>query len=323
MNQAFVGWSEPSPKGPFRSYSFELSRQDEWDFGGLRTRAASAVEASGTFRNKWSLEGELVFEQVTDTRALRGGPALRWHDFFEAVAAAPAATSRDAHRSAAGVEHAWSVDDDSRSTELEGQLNLRLSNRLSLSGRVSYERLTDNLQYVATADAESRRAGVRARPHRPGHVGLHVPGEPRALARPDAAVLREPLRRHRAATPSSSARPTRSPRTTRTASTCTDRTRSRRARAAGTSSTRRRAPATRSRTPTSASASSARTWWRAGSTSRARRSTWSGRRAAPAAVAAWESSFQSNWNELWQREPRQRVPGEDQLLVLAVGGVRS
>ena len=55
VNQAFVGWTEPSPKGPFRTYSFELSRQDEWDFGGLRTRAASALEASGTFRNKWSV----------------------------------------------------------------------------------------------------------------------------------------------------------------------------------------------------------------------------------------------------------------------------
>jgi hypothetical protein len=152
VNQAFVGWSEPSPKGPFRSYSFELARQDEWDFGGLRTRAVSALEASGTFRNRWSLGAELEFEQVTDTRTLRGGPALRWHDFFEASVSAGSDGSRRASLSA-GARHAWSVDDDSRSTELDGQLNLRLSNRLSLSGQASYERLTDNLQYVATADA--------------------------------------------------------------------------------------------------------------------------------------------------------------------------
>ena len=154
VNQAFLGWSEPSPKGPFRSYSFEVSRQDEWDFGGLRTRAASALEASGTFRNKWSLEGELVVDQVTDTRALRGGPALRWHDFFEASLRASSDGSRRASLSA-GLEHAWSTDDDSRATELEGQLKLRLSNRLSLSGQVWYEQKTDNLQYVATADALS------------------------------------------------------------------------------------------------------------------------------------------------------------------------
>ena len=154
VNEVFVGWSEPSPRGPFRTYAFELFREDQWDFGGLRTRAASAFEASGTFRNKWSVEGELVFQQVTDTRALRGGPALRWHDFFEASAAAGTDASRRASFRA-GAEHAWSVDDDSRSTELEGRLNLRLSNRLALSGRVSYEQKTDNLQYVAAPDAES------------------------------------------------------------------------------------------------------------------------------------------------------------------------
>jgi hypothetical protein len=154
VNQAFLGWSEPSPKGPFRSYSFELARQDEWDFGGLKTRAFSAVEGAGTFRNRWSVHGELSFDQVSDTRALRGGPALRWHDFFEAALSASTDTSRRASLSAE-AEHAWSVDDDSRASELEGQLNLRLSNRLSLSGRVSYQQKTDNLQYVATARDES------------------------------------------------------------------------------------------------------------------------------------------------------------------------
>jgi hypothetical protein len=139
-----------------------MSRQDEWDFGGLRTRAVSAVQGAGTFRNKWSLYGGLAFNQVTDTRALRGGPALRWHDFFEAALRASTDASRRASLSAE-AEHAWSVDDDSRSSELEGQLNLRLSNRLSLSAQASYERLTDNLQYVATADASGEALYVLGR----------------------------------------------------------------------------------------------------------------------------------------------------------------
>jgi len=100
------------------------------------------------------MQGELSFEQVTDTRALRGGPALRWLDFFEASLAVGSDSSRRASLGG-GVRHAWSVVDDSSSTELDGQLNLRLSNRLSLAGQASYERLTNNLQYVATADAES------------------------------------------------------------------------------------------------------------------------------------------------------------------------
>jgi hypothetical protein len=151
-NEAVVGWSEPSPKGPFRSYSLHLFRGDEWDFGGLKTRTVSAFEASGAFRNKWSLDAELSFEQAVDTRALRGGPALRSHDFFEASAGVASDASRHASFSASAA-HAWSVDDDSRSTQLAGRLSLRLSNRLSLGGQATYERMTDNLQYVTTADA--------------------------------------------------------------------------------------------------------------------------------------------------------------------------
>jgi hypothetical protein len=151
VNQVFLGWSEPSPRGPFRTYSFQLSREDQWDFGGLSTKAVSALHAGGTFQNKWSLQGELAFEQVTDTRALRGGPALRWHDYFDASLHGGTDASRRASLGAR-AGHAWSVDDDSRSTELTGQMNLRLSNRLSLSGQASYEKKSDNLQYVTTAD---------------------------------------------------------------------------------------------------------------------------------------------------------------------------
>jgi hypothetical protein len=151
-NEAALGWAEPSPRGPFRSYALELFRADEWDFGGQKTRAVSSLETSATLRNKWSLQGDLVFEQVVDTRALRGGPALRWHDFFEVDLGLGSDASRRVSWRAEG-EHAWSVDDDSRSTGLLGQLRLRLSNQLSLTGQASYERLTDNLQYVATTDA--------------------------------------------------------------------------------------------------------------------------------------------------------------------------
>jgi hypothetical protein len=44
-----------------------------------------------------------------------------------------------------------------------GRLNLRLSNRLSLSGSASYQTLLDNLQYVATADADGDTRWVLGR----------------------------------------------------------------------------------------------------------------------------------------------------------------
>jgi Domain of unknown function (DUF5916)/Carbohydrate family 9 binding domain-like len=158
-NQVFLGWRETTPKGIFRSYSVELARQDQWDFGGLETRSATGVEASGQFKNKWQAEAQLSYDDVVDTRMLRGGPALRWHDYFEASLGGGTDPSRRVSASLQG-EHSWARDDDSRASSLSGHLNLRLSNRLSLSGSASYEQLLDNLQYVATAEADGEARWV-------------------------------------------------------------------------------------------------------------------------------------------------------------------
>jgi Domain of unknown function (DUF5916) len=150
-NQVFLGWSETTPKGIFRSYSAQLAREDQWDFGGLATRSSTEIEASGQFENKWHAEAQFSYDDVVDTRMLRGGPALRWHDFFEASVHG---TTDDSRRVSVAVfaEHSWARDDDSTASGLSGHLDVRLSNRLSLAGEASYERLLDNLQYVATAD---------------------------------------------------------------------------------------------------------------------------------------------------------------------------
>jgi len=156
-NQVLLGWSETTPKGAFRSYSVQLAREDQWDFGGLETRSATGIEASGQFKNKWQAEASLSYEDVVDTRMLRGGPALRWHDYLEASLDGHTDQSRRVWASA-HAERSWARDDDSRASSLVGYLNLRLSNRISLSGSASYEQLLDNLQYVATTDeAEAPR----------------------------------------------------------------------------------------------------------------------------------------------------------------------
>jgi hypothetical protein len=153
-NQVFLGWSETTPKGIFRSYSTQLMREDQWDFGALATRSTTEVEASGVFENKWRAEAQLSYQDVVDTRMLRGGPALRWHDYFEGSLSGQTDRSRRVWARVSG-EHSWARDDDSTHSIVDASLNLRLSNRLSLSGSASHEWLLDNLQYAASADAES------------------------------------------------------------------------------------------------------------------------------------------------------------------------
>jgi hypothetical protein len=151
-NQMFLGWSEPSPRGPFRNYSFQLAREDQWDFGGLMLRSATGLEGTAQLRNKWGAAASLTYQDVVDTRMLRGGPALRWHDYLEGSVSAHSDKSRRASVQLDG-ELARARDDDSHSSSLGGSLNLRLSNRVSLTGQVTREHLLDTLQYVATADA--------------------------------------------------------------------------------------------------------------------------------------------------------------------------
>ncbi len=153
-NQVFVGWAETEPKGIFRTYSVQVSREDEWDFGGLKTRSANRLEASSQFRNRWTAASAVEFQQSVDTRALRGGPALRMHDFWSTEFQVGTDSSRHASFTLKGL-HSRAVGDDSRQSRIEGAANFRLSNRLSLSGLTSYETLANNLQYAATADSST------------------------------------------------------------------------------------------------------------------------------------------------------------------------
>ena len=156
-NQVFLGWSETTPRGAFRNYSFQLAREDQWDFGGLETRSSTGIEANSEFKNKWAAHAELSYEDVVDTRMLRGGPALRWHDYYEAELSLRTDQSRRVWASPFG-SYSQARDDDSTAWSLGALVNVRLSNRLSLSGSTSYEQLLDNLQYVATAEeAEATR----------------------------------------------------------------------------------------------------------------------------------------------------------------------
>jgi hypothetical protein len=149
-NGVFLGWNESVPRGIFRAYSLEASRQDHWDFGGLHTGGETGVEATGVFANKWQAHLELGSETRVDTRLLRGGPAFRRHSLTSVFGLLATDPSARVQGSVHG-EYAPARDDDSRSWSLEGEGGVRVSRRLSLSGAVSYQTQLENLQYAATA----------------------------------------------------------------------------------------------------------------------------------------------------------------------------
>jgi hypothetical protein len=151
-NRATVGWNEPTPRGPFRSYALELLRGDHWDMGGLHTRSTTALSGSGVFRNKWTASFGVGLNGIVDTRALRGGPALRGSDYGEvslSLATDPSrrvSVSGDAYRKKA-------TEGGSGSWTFGTRLSVRPSNRLTLQARAAFLRSTEDLQYVASAEA--------------------------------------------------------------------------------------------------------------------------------------------------------------------------
>ena len=152
-NQVFLGWNEPTPRGPFRSYSAQLSREDQWDFGGLHTKARTGLEAEATLRNKWHVSGSVTaYDSMRDTRLLRGGPAIWVSDFLTSCLTGTSDPSRRAGLSL-GVCNESFRDGGSSAWTYTGTLNLRPTNRLSLTAQLVRTLGEDDLQYVATADA--------------------------------------------------------------------------------------------------------------------------------------------------------------------------
>ncbi len=149
-NQIFLGWSETEPKGIFRQYSAVYVREDEWDFGGLKTKSANRLEAEARFKNKWGIMGNFEFQQSVDTRALRGGPALRLHDAWDLQLEARTDSSRRIFLGVSG-KHTRAFGDSSRVSRLESWARFRPSNRFTFALLPSFDRLANNLQYAATA----------------------------------------------------------------------------------------------------------------------------------------------------------------------------
>lgn len=152
LNEAALGFTETEPHGAFRSYGVGVSRADGWDFGGLKTAGSTGVEASGMFRNLWGLFGGVAWvEAPTDTRLLRGGPAMRTSRFVSAHVGAHSDPSRRVNVSVA-TEHHF-VPEGGSYADVSTGVTVRPTDVVHVSAHAFYQHNVDDLQYVETAVA--------------------------------------------------------------------------------------------------------------------------------------------------------------------------
>ncbi len=152
-NQAVVGYQESEPRRMFRSFGFELQRQDGWDFGGLKTEGVTGFASHGTFTNKWQAFGAMnIVRTNVATRLLRGGPAIALDRFFCWNLGGSTDPSRRLAFQASVHRHLFGQP-NSRLSEFFPGLTLRLSDSLVILSELQYSHNVNDLEYVAAPQA--------------------------------------------------------------------------------------------------------------------------------------------------------------------------
>ena len=305
-NQVFLGWSEPKPKGPFRDVLLPALARGRVGLRRARDERVTGPRGRGAVQRT---SGRAQAHFAFDAGGRHAGPARRPRAplarLLHAVPADAAATPRAVRRSRPRPSTRGRVDDDSRSTKLSAQLNLRPSNRLSLSG-AGLVRDEDRQPAVRRHGGRGRRAALGARA-----ASTRTPGaSPSAL---NLAITPDLTLQYYGSPFIGTGRYTAFKKATDTLATGVrgplpplraGRDRVRRGRPTPTDVTRPGGGALLVRQPRlQLPRSSARTSSPAGSGSPARRSTSSGRRAARELEPSWEDSFHANWDASGARPP--------------------
>ncbi len=152
---ATLDYVDTEPDSFHRRYNLHLHQNRTFDFAGSRLQDDAHASGELVFRNNWSVTGFLGWgAEHLDTRVLRGGPGLREPGWWSQEVRLNSDSSRD-QQWYAGLERTVATDGDVTRSELHTGFSLRALGMLRTSVDVSYEILHDDLQYAATARAES------------------------------------------------------------------------------------------------------------------------------------------------------------------------
>jgi hypothetical protein len=146
-----VEYQETTPNQLLREYSFRVSPELEWNYGGARQVSAISTGTEVTWPNFWQTELTLSYDfRRQDMRLTRGGPSMERPRGWSANLRVE---SSDAQQTSGDVDGRYSADEDGGWTfNLDGGFTVRPRPQWLFSIRPEYRREIDTQQYIATLD---------------------------------------------------------------------------------------------------------------------------------------------------------------------------
>jgi hypothetical protein len=145
-NETEIAYRQPTAWAGLRSTTITMQQTNRWDFGGLPTHNDIMLRwnATGMNRMSWSARGTYVMNNV-NVRMLRGGPNVRFNPYFTTNLS----FNTDRSKSIVfDVGHSGDYRDELKENSFSAEIDLRLGNRVLISGETEYSRGHNSIQYI-------------------------------------------------------------------------------------------------------------------------------------------------------------------------------
>ncbi len=158
----WAGYRIDQPFSIFRNFRVNYNHWQAWDFGGTFTFAGWNTNAHVTFKNSSGMGTGVNFNPYDiDTKALRGGPNLRWGKMFNNWAYYET-DQRKKFQVGFNIFHLWGLDNGNRSNSYSVWLNYQPTKAIRLSVGPGYDINHNVLQYVENVELADKTRYINA-----------------------------------------------------------------------------------------------------------------------------------------------------------------
>jgi len=152
-----VSYFVNQPVSVFRTYTITLEQFNSWNFNGTFLGSGGHLSFESEFKNKWSLNTNLIFHSgAPETRLLRGGYQFLIPPSFTSFGHLRTDPSKRIIFSL-NYDYRYSGHDSKNSYQLSPGISIRPLNALKFEVTAGYENNIDELQYVTTLNQGTER----------------------------------------------------------------------------------------------------------------------------------------------------------------------